>query len=61
MKLNRKIPIISHSMYKPLQIKAPKNCNAKNPALNRPSENKPPPPPPGACTWNLPSNTKQKW
>ena len=42
-KLNRKIPKISHSMYKPLQIKAgPQNCNAKIPPLNRPSGNKHP-------------------
>ena len=32
------IPKISPSMYKPLQIKAPRNRNAKNPPLNRPSE-----------------------
>ena len=29
-------------MYKPLQIYAPQNRNAKNPPLNRPSEYKPP-------------------
>ena len=29
-------------MYKPLQIEAPQNRNAKNPPLNRPSEYKPP-------------------
>ena len=27
--------------------------------LNRPSKYKPPPPPRGACTWKLPSNTKE--
>ena len=31
-------------MYKPLQISAPRNRNAKKPPLNRPSEYKPPPP-----------------
>jgi len=29
-------------MYKPLQIYAPQNRNAKKPPLNRPSEYKPP-------------------
>ena len=37
----RKIPKISPSMYKPLQI-APQTGNAKNPPLNRPSKYKPP-------------------
>ena len=30
-------------MYKPFQISAPQNRNAKNPPLSRPSEYKPPP------------------
>ena len=38
----RKIPKISPSMYKPLQIKAPQTGNAKNPPLNHPSKYKPP-------------------
>ena len=38
----RKIPKISPSMYKPLQIKAPQTGNAKNPPLNCPSKYKPP-------------------
>ena len=38
----RKIPKISPSMYKPLQIKAPQTGNAENPPLNRPSKYKPP-------------------
>ena len=38
----RKIPKISPSMYKPLQIQAPQTGNAKNPPLNRPSKYKPP-------------------
>ena len=38
----RKIPKISPSMHKPLQIQAPLTRNAKNPPLNRPSEYKPP-------------------
>ena len=42
-------------MYKHLKIQAPQNRNAKNPPLNRPSGYKPPQ---GACTWNLPLNTK---
>ena len=37
----RKIPKISPSMYKPLQIKAPQTGNAKNLPLNRPSKYKP--------------------
>ena len=36
-----KIPKISPSMYKPLQILAPQTRNAKNPSLNRPSKYKP--------------------
>ena len=50
-----KIPKISPSMYQSLQKRAPQNCNAKNPPLNRLSKYKTPG---GACTWNLPSNTK---
>ena len=38
----RKIPKISPSMYKPLQIQAPQTRNAKNPPLNRSSKFKPP-------------------
>ena len=38
----RKIPKISPSMYKPLQIQAPQTGNAKNPPLNHPSKYKPP-------------------
>ena len=38
----RKIPKISPSMHKPLQIQAPQTHNAKNPPLNRPSKYKPP-------------------
>ena len=38
----RKIPKISPSMYKPLQIKAPQTGNAKNPPLNHLSKYKPP-------------------
>ena len=38
----RKIPKISLSMYKPLQIKDPQTSNAKNPLLNHPSKYKPP-------------------
>ena len=41
-----KIPKISPSMYKPLQIQAIHTRNAKNPPINRPSKYKPPPPPP---------------
>ena len=37
-----KIPKISPSMYKALQIKAPQTRNAKNSPLNRPSKYKPP-------------------
>ena len=36
----RKIPKISPSMYKPLQIYVPQTGNAKNPLLNRPSKYK---------------------
>ena len=39
---NRKVPKISSSMSKPLQIQAPQTRNAKNPPLNRPSKYKPP-------------------
>ena len=50
----RKIPKISLSMYKPLQIIiSPQTSNAKNPLLNYPSKYKPP----GACTWKM-SNYK---
>ena len=38
----RKIPKISSSMYKPLQIYAPQTGNAKNPPLSRPSKYKTP-------------------
>ena len=38
----RKIPKISPSIYRPLQIWAPQTRNAKNPPLNRPSKFKPP-------------------
>ena len=38
----RKIPKISPSMFKPLQILTPPTRNAKNPPLNRPSKYKPP-------------------
>ena len=38
----RKIPKISPSMYKPLQISAPQTSNAKKRPLNRPSIYKPP-------------------
>ena len=38
----RKIPKISPSMNKPLQIWAPENRNTKNPPINRPSEYNPP-------------------
>ena len=38
----RKIPKISPSKYKPLQIKAPQTRNAKSPPLNHPSKYKPP-------------------
>ena len=41
-----KIPKISPSMYKPLQIQAIHTRNAKNPPINRPSKYKPPPPAP---------------
>ena len=37
-----KIPKISPSMYKPLQIQAIHTRNAKNPPINRPSKYKPP-------------------
>ena len=56
----RKIPKISPSMYKPLQIQAPQAGNAKNPPLNRPSKYKPPG---GLYLENCPqiqSKTKQK-
>ena len=53
----RKIPKISPSMYKPLQIKAPHTGNAKNPSLNRPSKYKPPP---GACTFEIALKYKVK-
>ena len=56
----RKIPKISPSMYKPLQIKAPQTGNAKNPPLNHPSKYKPPG---GLYLENCPqiqSKTKQK-
>ena len=52
----RKIPKISPSMYKPLQIQAPQTGNAKNPPLNRPSKYKPP----GACTWKIALKYKVK-
>ena len=51
----RKIPKISPSMYKPLQIEAPQAGDAKNPPLN--------PPPRGLYLENCPqirSKTKQK-
>ena len=41
-KIYRKIPKISPSMYKPLQIYASQTRNTKNPPLNRPSKYKPP-------------------
>ena len=50
----RKIPKISPSMYKPLQIKVPQTGNAKNPPLNCPSKYKLPP---GLVLGKLPSNT----
>ena len=56
----RKIPKISPSMYKPLQIKAPQTHNAKNPPLNHPSKYKLPR---GLVLGNCPqiqSKTKQK-
>ena len=56
----RKIPKISPSMYKPLQISAPQPSNAKNPPLNRPAKYKPPG---GLYLDNCPqiqSKTKQK-
>ena len=34
----RKIPKISPSMYKPLQIQDPQTCNTKKPPLDRPSK-----------------------
>ena len=49
----RKIPKISPSMYKPLQMQAPQTGNAKNPPLNRSSKYKPP------GGWYLPSNTQR--
>ena len=42
MKAYRKIPKISPSMYKPLQIQTPQTSNAKKRPLNRPSKYKPP-------------------
>ena len=51
-----KIPKISPSMYKPLQIQAPLTGNAKNPPLNRPSKYKPL----GACTWKIALKYKEK-
>ena len=56
----RKIPKISPSMYKLLQIEAPQTGNAKNPLFNRPSKYKPPG---GLYLENCPqiqSKTKQK-
>ena len=56
----RKIPKISPSMYKPLQIKAPQTSNAKTPPLNPLSKYKPPE---GLYLENCPqiqSKTKQK-
>ena len=56
----RKIPKISPSMYKPLQILAPQTRNEKNPPFNRPSKYKPPG---GLYLENYPqiqSKTKQK-
>ena len=41
-KYYRKIPKISPSMYKPLQIWDPQTGNALNPPLNRPSKYRPP-------------------
>ena len=52
----RKIPKMSPSMYKPLQIQAPQTGNAKNPPLNRPSKYKPP----GAGTWKIALKYKAK-
>ena len=52
----RKIPKISPSMYKTLQIKAPQTGNAKNPPLKRLSKYKPPR---GLVLGKLPSNTKE--
>ena len=37
----RKIPKISPSIYKPLQISAPQTRDPKHPPLNRPSKYKP--------------------
>ena len=57
----RKIPKISPSMYKPLQILAPQTGNAKDPPLNRPSKYKLPR---GLYLKNCPqiqSKTKPKW
>ena len=51
-----KIPKISPSMYKLLQIKAPLTSNAKNPLLNRPSKYKLP----GACSWKIALKYKVK-
>ena len=53
----RKIPKISPSMYKPLQIQAPQTCNGKNPPLNRPSEYKPP----GGLYLEIALKYKLKW
>ena len=52
----RKIPKISPSLYKPLQILAPLTGNAKNPPLNRPSKYKPL----GACNWKIVLKYKEK-
>ena len=51
---------VQNSENKPLHVQVPPNIsppnrNAKNPPLNRPSEYKCTQ---GACTWNLPLNTK---
>ena len=54
----RKIPKISPSMYKPLQIQASQTGNAKHPPLNCSSKYKPPPP--GACTWKIALKYKLK-
>ena len=42
MKIYRKIPKISPSMYIPSKYKPPQTGNAKDPPLNRPSKYKPP-------------------
>ena len=55
----RKIPKISPSTYKPLQIQGPQTGNEKNPPLNRPSKYKPHG---GLCLENCPqiqSKTKK--